>query len=146
MVDNYHIKHGMNKLRRKFGKTLLNQIIIIRRKIKRWCVLVNYLNQTHHHHATLGNMVDSCDFCVKWAWNGCWGLANYQGTKLPKLQTYLQNFQKEKFEQLQKASNQCWLFSNYKLFLGINGTLSNRQTPLSTTYQKHIIKNSWFEK
>jgi hypothetical protein len=25
--------------------------------------------------------------------------------------------------------------ANYKLFLGINGTLSNRETPLSTTYQ-----------
>jgi hypothetical protein len=36
MVDNYHIKCGMNKLRRKFGKNLVNQIIIIRRKIKRW--------------------------------------------------------------------------------------------------------------
>jgi hypothetical protein len=24
---------------------------------------------------------------------------------------------------------------NYKLFLGINGTLSNKQTPLSTRYQ-----------
>jgi hypothetical protein len=35
MVDNYHIKHGMNKLRRKFGKNLLNQTILIRRKIKR---------------------------------------------------------------------------------------------------------------
>jgi hypothetical protein len=35
MVDNYHIKCGMNKLRRKFGKNLVNQIIIIRRKIKR---------------------------------------------------------------------------------------------------------------
>ncbi len=36
MVDNYHMKHGMNKLRGKFGKNLLNQPILIRRKIKRW--------------------------------------------------------------------------------------------------------------
>jgi hypothetical protein len=35
MVNNYHLKRGMNKLRRKFGKNQLNQIKIIRRKIKR---------------------------------------------------------------------------------------------------------------
>jgi hypothetical protein len=29
--------------------------------------------------------------------------------------------------------------ANYKLFLGVNGTLSNRQTPLSTTYHKEIL-------
>jgi hypothetical protein len=31
--------------------------------------------------------------------------------------------------------------ANYKLFLGINGTLSNRLTPLSTTYQNISYKN-----
>jgi hypothetical protein len=31
----YHLKLGMNKLRKKFGKDQLNQIKIIRRKIKR---------------------------------------------------------------------------------------------------------------
>jgi len=35
MVNNYHIKCGMNKSKRKFGKNLLNQIKIIRKKIKR---------------------------------------------------------------------------------------------------------------